>query len=85
MAEPEFIMLDEPSLSLAPVMVDVMFDAIAALNKRGMSILLVEQNVSESLALASRGYVLENGMVVLEGAGSALLEDDSVRRAYLGL
>jgi branched-chain amino acid transport system ATP-binding protein len=85
MAEPEFIMLDEPSLGLAPVMVDVMFDAIAALNRQGMSILLVEQNVSESLALASRGYVLENGAVVLEGTGKALLDDDNVRRAYLGL
>ncbi len=85
MAEPKFIMLDEPSLGLAPVMVDLMFDAIAALNRRGLSILLVEQNVSESLALASRGYVLENGAVVLEGAGAALLENDDVRRAYLGL
>lgn len=85
MAEPELIMLDEPSLGLAPVMVEIMFDAIADLNKRGMSILLVEQNVSESLALASRGYVLENGAVALEGSGAALLDDDRVRRAYLGL
>ena len=85
MAEPELIMLDEPSLGLAPVMVDAMFEAIAALNRRGMSILLVEQNVSNSLELASRAYVLENGAVVLEGAGRALLEDDRVRRAYLGL
>jgi branched-chain amino acid transport system ATP-binding protein len=85
MAEPIFIMLDEPSLGLAPVMVDAMFDAIAMLNRDGMSILLVEQNVSESLALASRGYVLENGAVALEGSGSALLMDDNVRRAYLGL
>jgi branched-chain amino acid transport system ATP-binding protein len=85
MARPDFIMLDEPSLGLAPAMVDVMFDAIAALNRRGMSILLVEQNVSESLALAGRGYVLENGAIVLEGASAALLDDDNVRRAYLGL
>jgi branched-chain amino acid transport system ATP-binding protein len=85
MAEPIFIMLDEPSLGLAPVMVDAMFDAIAMLNRDGMSILLVEQNVSESLALASRGYVLENGAVALEGSGTALLQDDNVRRAYLGL
>ena len=85
MAEPELIMLDEPSLGLAPVMVEIMFDAIADLNKRGMSILLVEQNVSESLALATRGYVLENGAVALEGSGAALLDDDRVRRAYLGL
>jgi branched-chain amino acid transport system ATP-binding protein len=85
MAEPEFIMFDEPSLGLAPVMVDAMFEAIAALNRRGMSILLVEQNVSDSLELASRAYVLENGGIVLEGAGKELLEDDRVRRAYLGL
>jgi branched-chain amino acid transport system ATP-binding protein len=85
MAEPVFVMLDEPSLGLAPVMVDAMFDAVATLNKRGLSILLVEQNVAESLALATRGYVLENGAVVLEGSGPALLADDNVRRAYLGL
>jgi branched-chain amino acid transport system ATP-binding protein len=85
MAEPEFIMLDEPSLGLAPVMVDAMFDAVAALNKRGMSILLVEQNVSESLALATRGYVLETGSIVLEGESAALLGDDRVQQAYLGL
>ena len=85
MAEPKFIMLDEPSLGLAPVMVDLMFDSIAALNKQGMSILLIEQNVSESLTLASRGYVLENGAIVLEGTGAALLDNDEVRRAYLGL
>jgi len=85
MAEPELIMLDEPSLGLAPVMVDAMFDAIAALNKRGLSILLVEQNVAESLALASRGYVLETGSVVLEGSSAALLADDRVQKAYLGL
>jgi branched-chain amino acid transport system ATP-binding protein len=85
MAQPKFIMLDEPSLGLAPVMVDLMFDSIAALNRQGMSILLIEQNVSESLTLASRGYVLENGSIVLEGTGVALLENDEVRRAYLGL
>jgi len=85
MAEPLFIMLDEPSLGLAPVMVDAMFDAVAALNREGMSILLVEQNVAESLMLAARAYLLENGAVVLEGTGKALLDDDNVRRAYLGM
>jgi branched-chain amino acid transport system ATP-binding protein len=85
MAEPEFIMLDEPSLGLAPIMVEAMFETVAALNRAGMSILLVEQNVSESLALASRGYVLENGAIVMEGSGAGLLADDEVRRAYLGL
>lgn len=85
MAEPKVVMLDEPSLGLAPVMVDLMFDTIADLNKQGMSILLVEQNTGESLALSSRGYVLENGSVVLQGTGEALLQDDRVRKAYLGL
>jgi len=85
MAQPLLLMLDEPSLGLAPVMVDVMFEAIARLNKQGLSILLVEQNVAESLALAQRGYVLENGEVVLEGAASDLSRDERVRQAYLGL
>lgn len=85
MAEPKVVMLDEPSLGLAPVMVDLMFDTIADLNRQGMSILLVEQNTGESLALSSRGYVMENGGVVLEGTGDALLQDDRVRKAYLGL
>jgi len=85
MAEPRLIMLDEPSLGLAPVMVDLMFDTIAVLNNSGMSILLVEQNTAESLALSKRAYVLENGQVVLEGTGSELLNDDRVRQAYLGM
>lgn len=85
MARPLLLMLDEPSLGLAPVMVDVMFDAIAQLNKQGLGILLVEQNVAESLALAHRGYVLENGEVVLEGAAADLSRDERVRQAYLGL
>ena len=66
-------------------MVDIMFDTVRRLNAAGMSILLVEQNVAESLALCSRGYVLENGEVVLEGAGESLLRDDRVRQAYLGI
>jgi branched-chain amino acid transport system ATP-binding protein len=85
MANPVLLMLDEPSLGLAPVMVDLMFDTIERLNAAGMSLLLVEQNVAESLALCKRGYVLENGEVVLEGAGAALLADDRVRQAYLGI
>ena len=85
MSNPVMLMLDEPSLGLAPVMVDIMFDTVRRLNAAGMSILLVEQNVAESLALCSRGYVLENGEVVLEGAGESLLRDDRVRQAYLGI
>ncbi len=85
MAQPRLLMLDEPSLGLAPVMVDVMFEAIAQLNRQGLSILLVEQNVAESLALAQRGYVLENGEVVLEGSAAELSVDERVKQAYLGL
>jgi branched-chain amino acid transport system ATP-binding protein len=85
MAEPSFMMLDEPSLGLAPVMVDAMFETVAALNRDGMSILLVEQNVADSLVLASRGYVIDNGAIVMEGSGAMLLADDEVRRVYLGL
>ena len=85
MAEPELMMLDEPSLGLAPVMVETMLETVSALARQGMSLLLVEQNVAESLALAERGYVLENGEIVLQGASAALLHDDRVRKAYLGL
>ena len=85
MAEPRLIMLDEPSLGLAPQMVEMMFETVANLNKQGMSILLVEQNVAESLALAHRGYVLENGEIVMDGKGADLLNDDRVRRSYLGI
>jgi len=85
MADPVMVMLDEPSLGLSPLMVETMFDAVRALNAEGMSVLLVEQNVADSLLLASRGYVLENGEVALTGSSAALLGDDRVRRAYLGL
>ena len=85
MAEPRLIMLDEPSLGLAPQMVEMMFVTVANLNNQGMSILLVEQNVAESLALAHRGYVLENGEIVMDGKGADLLNDDRVRRSYLGI
>ena len=85
MAQPVLLMLDEPSLGLAPLMVDLMFQTVAQLASEGMSILLVEQNVAESLALCQRAYVLENGEVVLTGDGQTLLTDDRVRQAYLGL
>jgi branched-chain amino acid transport system ATP-binding protein len=83
-ARPRLIMLDEPSLGLAPIVVREMFDIIRGINREGMTIMLVEQNVQQSLKLADRAYVLENGRVVLEGAGSALLDDERVRAAYLG-
>lgn len=86
MGQPRLIMLDEPSLGLAPVVVEEMFAAIRELNARdGLTIVLVEQNVVQSLRLADRGYVLENGRIVMTGSGNELLADDRVRVAYIGL
>jgi branched-chain amino acid transport system ATP-binding protein len=85
MAQPVMLMLDEPSLGLAPIVVQQMFRTVALLAAEGMSILLVEQNVAESLRLCPRAYVLENGAVALSGKGEELLADDRVRQAYLGL
>lgn len=84
MARPRLLILDEPSLGLAPIIVQEMFETIQTINREGITVLLVEQNVRQSLKLASRAYVLENGRVVLEGPGSELLEDQRVREAYLG-
>jgi branched-chain amino acid transport system ATP-binding protein len=85
MALPRILMLDEPSLGLAPLVVQEIFAIIAEINRAGTTILLVEQNTRQALALAQRGYVLENGRVVLVGRGRELLDNDHVRRAYLGL
>jgi len=86
MGLPELIMLDEPSLGLAPLVVAEVFRTVRLLNQeRGMTVLLVEQNVAASLKLAKRAYVLENGRVVMHGPGEELLRDDRVRQAYLGL
>jgi branched-chain amino acid transport system ATP-binding protein len=85
MGQPELIMFDEPSLGLAPAVVQEVFRTIKRLNERGITVVLVEQNVAVSLKLASRAYVLENGRVVMAGSGAALLGDDRIRQAYLGL
>jgi branched-chain amino acid transport system ATP-binding protein len=85
MAAPDLIMFDEPSLGLAPAIVRTVLDTISELNRSGITCLLVEQNVAQSLKLASRAYVLENGHVTLSGTGAELLADDRVRTAYLGL
>jgi branched-chain amino acid transport system ATP-binding protein len=85
MGQPELIMFDEPSLGLAPTVVQEVFQTVRLLNERGKTILLVEQNVAVSLKLASHAYVLENGRVVMAGTGKEILSDDRVRRAYLGL
>jgi branched-chain amino acid transport system ATP-binding protein len=85
MGAPELVMFDEPSLGLAPTVVQALLRTIRDLNREGLTCVLVEQNVAVSLRLASRAYVLENGRVTLSGAGDALLADDRVRQAYLGL
>ena len=84
LARPRLLLLDEPSLGLAPVVVAGIFDTIAALARDGVTVLLVEQNAAEALRLAQRAYVLETGRVVMEGAASALVEHERVREAYLG-
>jgi branched-chain amino acid transport system ATP-binding protein len=85
MAKPRLLMLDEPSLGLAPVVVRAIFDNLERINRRGLSILLVEQNVLRALQLGHRGYVLENGRIALEGACESLLASPHIKQAYLGL
>ena len=85
MASPRLLILDEPSLGLSPLMVRTIFDVIGEINRLGVTVLLVEQNVNQSLRIAGRAYVLETGRVSLSGTGAALLSDEHVRRAYLGL
>jgi branched-chain amino acid transport system ATP-binding protein len=85
MGAPDLVMFDEPSLGLAPTIVQDVLKTIRALNEAGLTCLLVEQNVAVSLQLASRGYVLENGRIAHTGSGAQLLADDRIRQAYLGL
>ena len=85
MAMPKLLMLDEPSLGLAPLLVRQVFETVRAINGQGITVLLVEQNVFHCLSTAVRGYVLENGSVVLEGGGKELLNNPQVREAYLGI
>jgi len=84
MSEPDILLLDEPSMGLAPLLVDQIFQVIKTLNSSGMTILLVEQNALKALKIAHRGYVLQNGTVVLTGKGSDLLDNTLVKEAYLG-
>jgi branched-chain amino acid transport system ATP-binding protein len=84
MSRPQLLLLDEPSLGLAPLFVDEIFNIVLDLNKDGRTILIVEQNANRALAVAHRAYVLETGNVVLSGAGQDLLTDPKVKEAYLG-
>lgn len=85
MSKPKLLLLDEPSLGLAPIMVSEMFQAIERIKQEGTTILIVEQNVSQTLAISDRAYVLENGQIALTGQGKDLLDDPHMRKAYLGL
>ncbi|MBU0515873.1 MAG: ABC transporter ATP-binding protein [Proteobacteria bacterium] len=85
MSEPEFLLLDEPSLGLHPLMVSALFEAIKAVNERGLTVLLVEQKVTFALECSTRAYVLENGRVVLTGSGPELMGDEHVCKAYLAM
>jgi branched-chain amino acid transport system ATP-binding protein len=85
MSKPRLLLLDEPSLGLAPIVVHGIFDVLREINNGGVSILLVEQNAVEALDLASRGYVLEEGRIVEEDTSEALLGDERLRKAYLGM
>lgn len=85
MQEPELLLLDEPSLGLAPVLAGAVFDRLREIHEQGVAMLLVEQNVSQALELSERGYVLENGAIVMEGPSEKLATDDYIQNAYLGL
>jgi len=84
MSKPKLLLLDEPSFGLAPILVDQMFRMIEEINKQGVTILLVEQNVRAAMELAQRSYVIENGRIVGQGTGEDLLSFESIRSAYLG-
>jgi branched-chain amino acid transport system ATP-binding protein len=85
MASPNLLMLDEPSLGLAPILVETIFNIVREINARGIPVLLVEQNANKALEVANRGYVLETGVIVKTGTGKELLESEDVQKAYLGM
>lgn len=84
MSQPRLLLLDEPSLGLAPIVVSKIFKAIREINQDGVTVLLVEQNAHAALNLSNRGYVLENGRIVIHGLGEELLNNEQVKKAYLG-
>ena len=85
MAEPELLLLDEPSLGLSPLLVEELFALIKAIHAQGIALLLIEQNVVQSLEVAQRAYILDNGRFVLEGPAADIDKDPALRRVYLGL
>ena len=85
MSSPELLILDEPSLGLAPIIVAKVLDTLRQINDEGVAVLLVEQNIRDSLNIADRGYVLEEGKIIIEGEGRELLSNDHINEVYLGL
>ena len=85
MSNPELLILDEPSLGLAPIIVAKVFDTLRQINDDGVAVLLVEQNIRDSLNIANRAYVLEEGKIIIEGEGRELLSNDHIKEVYLGL
>ncbi len=85
MAHPKLLILDEPSLGLAPIIVEKVLDTLQMINEEGISILLVEQNIRDSLGISNRGYVLEEGKIIIEGEGRELLNNDHIKQVYLGI
>jgi len=85
MARPKLLTLDEPSLGLAPILVNALFEIFVSLNTQGTTILLVEQNLHQALHIATRGYVLENGLLSMEGSGDEILSNPKLKEAYLGI
>jgi branched-chain amino acid transport system ATP-binding protein len=84
MARPRVLLMDEPSMGLAPILIEQVFEIIQTINAQGTTILVVEQNAAVALSIAHRGYVLQDGQIVMQGAAAALLEHEDIRRAYLG-
>ena len=84
LVKPKLLLLDEPSMGLAPIFIQEIFDIIQDIQKQGTTVLLIEQNANKALSIADRGYVLETGKVVLTGTGKELLASEEVRKAYLG-
>ena len=84
MSHPKIILMDEPSMGLSPIFVNEIFDIIKEVSKSGTTVLLVEQNAKKALAIADRAYVLETGKIALEGKADVLMNDDSIKKAYLG-
>jgi branched-chain amino acid transport system ATP-binding protein len=85
MSKPKLLAMDEPSLGLAPVIVERLFDVLQEIRKTGLTLLIIEQNVQRTLEMADRGYVMENGQIVLEGTGKDLLGNEHLRTHYLGV